>query len=101
RIAREQERARRLDRRLRHAELAVRLLLAPPAEGATLVRQARRRVDRWERDRLCSRHYIARWRAKLRGSPARVAGALVEHDEWSDALLQNSPWVLAPVPVEA
>jgi transcriptional regulator with XRE-family HTH domain len=99
RLAREQERCRRLGRRLRHAEVAVRLL-GDPAAGRDLVQKARATVDRWERDRLCSRHYIDRWRALLAGSPARVARGLLDHTAWSDALLQNSPWAFALVPAE-
>jgi hypothetical protein len=94
-LAREQERLRRLDLRMRHAALAVRLLAAGPAESAALVRRARERVDVWERNRLCSEHYISRWRTLLRAPLPRLARALVAHDEWTDALLQNSPWAFA------
>jgi transcriptional regulator with XRE-family HTH domain len=94
-LARERERARRLDARRRHAALAARLLAAPAPEAAALVRGARAVVDRWKRDGLCSDHYIARWRAMLTGPVPRVAGCLVEHGEWTDALLQNTPWGFA------
>jgi len=89
------ERARRLDLRRRHAALAVRLLAAPAPEAAALLRRARASVDRWEREQLCSKHYISRWRERLRGPAQRAAAALLEHDEWTDALLQNSPWSFA------
>jgi hypothetical protein len=60
---------------------------------------ARRRVwgvvDRWERERLCSAHYISRWRALLAGPAERVARSLVEPGEWKDALFQNTPWTFA------
>ena len=94
-LARERERGRRLDARRRHAVLAARLLDAPAPEAAALLRRARGCVDRWERERLCSEHYISRWRAKLAGPVRRVAQALLEHGEWTDALLQNSPWSFA------
>jgi hypothetical protein len=97
-LAREQERARRLDRRRRHAVLAVRLLTARSATRAALVRRARRQVDLWERDALCSRHYIVRWRKRLSGPVGRVATALVAYDDWTDALFQNSPWAFALEP---
>jgi transcriptional regulator with XRE-family HTH domain len=99
-LAREQERARRLERRLAHAVLAARLLTAGP-EASALIRTARAAVDRWERERLCSRHYIVRWRAMLGGPVGRVARSLLEPGEWKDALLQNTPWTFAlerPVP---
>jgi len=97
-LARERERARRLDLRRRHAALAARLLAAPAPEAAVLLRRARAGVDRWERERLCSEHYISRWRERLRGPARRAAAALLQHDEWTDALLQNSPWSFALEP---
>jgi transcriptional regulator with XRE-family HTH domain len=100
-LAREQERARRLDRRRRHAVLACRLLSARSEESAAMVRRARACVDRWERERLCSRHYIARWRAALVGPADRVARAMLENGPWTDALFQNSPWAFALEPAAA
>ena len=101
RIARERERSRRLDLRLRHARLAARLLSAPGREANALVARARGVVDRWERGRLCSRHYISRWRGLLEGPPGRVARALLEPGEWQDALFQNTPWAFALEPAAA
>ena len=66
-----------------------------------MLRKARARVDRWERERLCSEHYISRWRAMLAGPVRRIAMALLEHDEWRDALLQNTPWSFALEPAAA
>jgi transcriptional regulator with XRE-family HTH domain len=100
-LARERERSRRLDLRRRHAALAVALLAARKPTAAGLVRRARTCVDRWERDRLCSRHYILRWRAMLAGSVEHVAQSLLEHGEWADALFQNSPWAFALEPASA
>jgi transcriptional regulator with XRE-family HTH domain len=100
-LAREQERARRLDRRRRHAVLAAHLLAARSGESAAMVRRARACVDRWQRERLCSSHYITRWRAALSGPTARVAQALLENGAWTDALLQNSPWAFALEPAAA
>jgi len=99
-LARAQESARRLDRRRRHAALAVRLL-AEPARARTLVRRARENVDRWDREGLCSRHYVSRWRRMLSGAPTRVARALLRDDAWTDALFQNSPWGPALGPTAA
>jgi transcriptional regulator with XRE-family HTH domain len=92
---RERERGRRLDARRRHAVLAARLLAASPSEAASMLRGARAAVDRWERDGLCSEHYISRWRKALAGSVRRVALALLAHNDWTDALLQNTPWGFA------
>jgi transcriptional regulator with XRE-family HTH domain len=96
--ARAHERARRLDLRRRHAALAARLLAATTPEAAALLGRARANVDRWEREQLCSGHYIARWRGLLRGTARSAALALLEHDEWTDALFQNSPWSFALEP---
>jgi transcriptional regulator with XRE-family HTH domain len=100
-LAREREGARRLDRRRRHAVLAARLLAARGSDARALVRHARRCVDRWERERLCSRHYVSRWRRMLAGPVGRVARSLLEPGEWADALFQNSPWAFALEPPAA
>jgi transcriptional regulator with XRE-family HTH domain len=100
-LARERERAQRLDRRRRHAALAARMLAAPPGEAAALLRDARAAVDRWQRERLCSEHYISRWRGLLSGPARRVALRLLEHDAWTDALFQNTPWSAALEPAAA
>ena len=100
-LARERERIRRLDMRRRHAALAARLLAAPPAESAAMLRAARANVERWEREQLCSRHYIERWRSLLAGAPRNVALRLLEHDDWTDALFQNTPWSAALEPAAA
>ena len=60
--------------------------------------RALRVVDRWERDRLCSHHYITRWRRMLRGTVERVAQGLLDPGDWGDALFQNTPWSFALEP---
>jgi transcriptional regulator with XRE-family HTH domain len=95
RLAREEERRRRVERRAQHAALAAHLLGAPAPKARTLIARARESVDRWERDRLCSAQYISRWRTMLTGTRERVARALLRRDAWSDALFQNSPWAFA------
>jgi transcriptional regulator with XRE-family HTH domain len=94
-VAREREKARRLERQLAHAVLAARLLSARRPAARVLVATARAAVDRWERERLCSRHYISRWRAMLAGPVERVARSLLEPGDWKDALFQNTPWAFA------
>ncbi|MGH8705077.1 MAG: hypothetical protein ACREUO_06625, partial [Burkholderiales bacterium] len=66
-----------------------------------LLRRARANVDRWERERLCSEHYITRWRAMLAGPKRSIARRLLDYGEWTDALLQNSPWSFALEPAAA
>ncbi|MCG6927610.1 MAG: helix-turn-helix domain-containing protein [Acidobacteria bacterium] len=95
RLAREKDRTRRVERRRDHAVLAARLLAAPRPEARQLIARAQGVVDRWGRDRLCSQHYISRWRALLAGPVERVARALIEPSDWTDALFQNTPWSFA------
>ena len=97
-LARERDRSRRLDLQRRHAVLAARLLAAPRPKATALVVRARGVVDRWERERLCSRHYVSRWRSMLEGPVERVAQALLEPGEWRDALFQNTPWAFVLEP---
>jgi len=94
-LARETDRTRRTERRLSHAALAARLLAAPRSDAEGLVAQARSVVDRWEREDLCSRHYVSRWRKLLAGPVERVAQALLGSTDWTDALFQNTPWSFA------
>jgi transcriptional regulator with XRE-family HTH domain len=98
RLARERERGRRLDARRRHAALAARVLGASARDAGALIARARENVDRWERDGLCSAHYISRWRRRLAGSRRHVAHALTSDGRWTDALLQNTPWSFALAP---
>jgi transcriptional regulator with XRE-family HTH domain len=94
-LLRERERARQLDRRHRHALLAAWLLAVRSSHARGLLRRARANVDRWEEQRLCSEHYIVRWRRMLAGAPRHAALALLEPGDWADALFQNSPWSFA------
>jgi len=94
-LSRARERERRLDARRRHAALAARLCAMPPRKAAAAIARARAVVNRWRRERLCSEHYLSRWRAMLAGPPRRVAERLLEYDAWTDALLQNTPWSFA------
>lgn len=99
-LARERERAHRMDLRRRHAVLAARLLAGPRRKASALVSRAGAVVDRWEREGLCSRHYVSRWRQILEGPVEGVALALLEPGEWRDALFQNTPWAFALEPAE-
>ena len=99
-LARERERSRRLDLHRRHAILAARLLAARQAQATALIVRARSVVDRWERERLCSRHYVSRWRAMLEGpGGATWPEAMLDPGDWTDALFQNTPWGFALEPV--
>jgi transcriptional regulator with XRE-family HTH domain len=97
-LARERERSRRLDRRRGHAVLAAGLLAARRPSAVALIARARAVVDRWERECLCSRHYVSCWRSMLAGPVERVARSLLEPGEWRDALFQNTPWAFALEP---
>ena len=94
-LARARERCERAERRRAHAALAARLLAASGREATALVHRARQVVLRWEREGLCSAHYVTRWRKLLRGGPRQVARAVLDPGEWRDALYQNTPWSFA------
>lgn len=95
RLERERERSRRLDLRRRHAVLAAALLAAPPGDAAARIARACAVVERWQREGLCSSHYVSRWRRMLAGGRERVARALLDPGEWGDALFQGTPWGFA------
>lgn len=94
----ERDRARRLDDRRRHAALAAALLALPADKAAGLVDQARATVDRWARDRTTTEPHIARWRERLDGPVRTVALRLLEHGEWTESLLRDTPWSFALEP---
>ncbi len=94
RLARAQQENIESARLIRHQRLAMRLLAATPAQARELVRAADRVVDRWERESLCSQHFIGRWRMLLALPPRDLAQQMCgDADGWGTALRQNSPWV--------
>ena len=84
------EKVRRLDARRRHAALAAALLALAEEKATELVRQARANAEA-DKD-------LSRWRARLEGPVRTVALRLLEHNEHTDALLENSPWAFALEP---
>jgi len=100
-LQRERARAQSLDARRRHAALAAGLLALPSAEAEGLVLRASANVGQWEREGLCSRQHIERWRERLKGPVRTVALRLLEHHEGTDALLQDTPWGFALEPAAA
>lgn len=80
-------------RLIKHLRIGTRLLAAPPQEAQAIVGRAAERVDVWEREGLCSRDYIERWRALLARPRAELVEAMCgDADGWGAALRQNSPW---------
>ena len=75
-----------------HLRIALNLLLDDPVTVRALD-DARKMVDLWEREQVCSPFYIDTWRTLLNGLPGEVGAALSRIDEkWESALLQNSPF---------
>lgn len=75
-----------------HLRIALNLLLDEPSAIEAL-RDARKMIDLWERDRVCSLFYIETWKRVLSGLPREVGKALSCIDEkWEPALLQNTPF---------
>jgi len=95
RLARMQQEKVEAERLIRHQRLAIRLL-KEPKHARKLVRQASQVVDRWEREALCSHHFIGRWRELLSLPIATLAEAMcTDLDGWGKALRQNSPWSMS------
>lgn len=84
-------------RREAHVRLAVDLALGRPSALRAL-EDARRIVGMWKRDGTCSTFYIDGWSRILKGDCLRVARRIRDIDaDWTDAMLQNSPFSLAAV----
>jgi len=93
RLARAQQEKIELDRLIRHQQIAIRLLTEKPERARKRVRDAIGVVDRWERESLCSQHFIGRWRELLSLPLASLAEQMCgDSDGWGKALRQNSPW---------
>ena len=95
RAARADQALRDRDRQIKHQQLAIDLLLMPGAQSEALIAQARREVERWRRDRLCSLDYVERWE-QLLGLPLPELARAMGSDalDGGTALRQNSPWLL-------
>ena len=82
---------------MRHQQLAIDLLCAPPAEQAQKLQGAHAVVARWASEGLCSADYIDRWQAWLALPLQQLAPLMCGDAEgWGPAMRQNSPFI-APV----
>jgi hypothetical protein len=84
-----------------HQALGIELLCAPAPRRRRMLAAARREVDRWESERLCSRDYIERWRKWLR-LPVKefVQRMCSDARGWGPAMRQNSPFAgLVQIPL--
>lgn len=96
RAARQQQAQVTQRRLMRHQQVAVALLTAPPAQAQAMLADAQAVVSRWAEDGLCSADYVQRWAALLALPLPQLALAMTGFaDGWGDALRQNSPWVQA------
>jgi prevent-host-death family protein len=93
RAAREAQKAVEARRLCAHQRIAIELLCASAQQQAKWLQAAHREIDRWEKDRLCSRDYIDRWREWL-ALPVRKLAKLMcsDADGWGPAMRQNSPF---------
>lgn len=89
--ARARQRLRDESLALAHARIAARLALGEI--GPPEIERARAQVAKWEEQRICSKWYVQRWRAILRGSGRSIASRLLALEP-SDAraLFQNTPF---------
>lgn len=95
RQAREKQRQVELRRLLAHQRIGIELL-AQPARRRALMAAARREVQRWEANALCSRDYIERWREWLALPVAEMVQVMCSDAQgWGAAMRQNSPFTVA------
>jgi hypothetical protein len=81
----------------KHLRIALTLLTSSVQEREAMIDQARRMVERWQAEQLCSPDYIAGWRAWLSLPPAELAKAMTSTDDpWAKPMRQNSPFVERP-----
>lgn len=93
RAARAAQKTVELQRLADHQRIAIELLCAAPAAQARMLQAARREVDRWEAQRLCTQDYIGRWREWLALPPKELARRMCSHaGGWGPAMRQNSPF---------
>lgn len=98
--ARAAQQQRELQRLMRHQQLAIELLCAPPEVSQPMLQAARSVTQRWEDEQLCSADYIQRWRQWLALPLSRLAPLMCgDADGWGPAMRQNSPFT-ASVPLE-
>lgn len=80
----------------KHRRIALALLVAPAKKRKAMIDQAKRMVDRWQAEQLCSVDYIEGWRAWLKLPTVDLAKAMTStEDAWAKPMRQNSPFVLA------
>ena len=84
-------------RLMRHQQLAISLLCAPPAQQARRLQAAQAVVARWANEGLCSADYITRWQAWLALPIKQIAPLMCgDADGWGPAMRQNSPFTAMP-----
>lgn len=79
----------------KHRRIALALLTSSAKERKAMIDQAKRMVERWQAEQLCSQDYIAGWRAWLSLPAAELAKVMTSTDNaWAKPMRQNSPFVL-------
>jgi hypothetical protein len=95
--ARAEQQQRELQRLMRHQQMAIALLCAPPAKQMQQLQAAQAVVARWAVEGLCSADYIARWQAWLALPLQQLAPLMCgDADGWGAAMRQNSPFTALP-----
>lgn len=79
----------------KHRRIALALLTAPEEERNGMIEQAKRVVNLWETEHLCSQDYIKGWRSWLELPTEELAKAMTSTDDaWAKPMRKNSPFVL-------
>lgn len=100
-VARLGQQQRELQRLMRHQQLAIDLLCAPIEGQQQVLQAARKEIERWQDEQLCSADYIQRWRHWLALPLAELAPLMCsDAGGWGSAMRQNSPFTASsPLPV--
>ncbi len=99
-VARQAQQQREMQRLMRHQQLAIHMLCAPPEVQQRLLQAALQEVERWQSQQLCSADYIQKWRHWLALPLSELAPLMCGDAEgWGPAMRQNSPFAASsPLP---
>jgi len=96
RLAREQQQRVEQNRLMAHQRIGIELL-GRPGRRKQLLDAARREVQRWSQQHLCSQDYIDRWNEWLALPDVELVERMCsDAGGWGQAMRQNSPFGTAP-----
>ena len=75
-----------------HEDVLHQLEELPSPAAEQLIARAAQNISLWERNKTCSPRYIRMWRQLLEQPSTRFRSQLLEGGEYSNALMQNTPF---------